>query len=159
MGCRAPWYPASASPENGTVVVIDENPIKEFMVYQNLGADHYLEGDVALSLELLDEAVKAKGGKSRDYPGNGDVWAKYRAVSDETTSASPINVAVLCKALSENMPSDAVYIDETILHRPQILRCIERENPQSYLRPAGGLGQGLGTVSYTHLTLPTNREV
>ena len=53
VGCRAPWYPASASPVNGTVVVIDENPIKEFMVYQDLGADHYLEGDIALSLESV----------------------------------------------------------------------------------------------------------
>ncbi|MEE3246750.1 MAG: thiamine pyrophosphate-binding protein [Chloroflexota bacterium] len=158
VGCRAPWYPASASPVNGTVVVIDENPIKEFMVYQDLGADHYLEGDIALSLELLADAVKAKGAKARDYAGNGEVWHRYRDVSDATANASPIDVGVLCKALSENMPSDAVYIDETILHRPQILRRIERENPQSYLRPAGGLGQGLGTALGVKLAAP-NRPV
>ena len=154
VGCRAPWYPASASPANGTVVVIDENPIKEFMVYQDLGVDHYLEGDIALSLELLADAVKAKGAKARDYAGNGEVWDRYRDVSDATANASPIDVGVLCKALSENMPSDAVYIDETILHRSQILRRIERENPQSYLRPAGGLGQGLGTALGVKLATP-----
>ncbi len=154
IGCRAPWYPASASPANGTVVIIDENPIKEFMVYQDLGADHYLEGDISASLELLTEAIKAKGDTPRDYAGNGDVWDKYRAVSDSSATASPIDVGVLCNALGENMPSNAIYIDETILHRPQILRRIERENPQSYMRPAGGLGQGLGTALGVKLASP-----
>jgi thiamine pyrophosphate-dependent acetolactate synthase large subunit-like protein len=154
VGCRAPWYPASASPENGTVVIIDENPIKEFMVYQDLGADHYLEGDVALSLDLLTEAFQARGGKGKNYGGNGDVWEKYRAVSDEVANSSPIDPGVLCDALSETMPADTIYIDETILHRPQILRRIERSNPQSYLRPAGGLGQGLGTALGVKLASP-----
>jgi acetolactate synthase-1/2/3 large subunit len=154
VGCRAPWYPASASPENGTVVIIDENPIKEFMVYQNLGADYYLEGDIALSLDLLTEAFQTRGGKAKGYAGNGDVWEKYRAVSDGVATSSPIDPGVLCNALSETMPADTIYIDETILHRPQILRRIERSNPQSYLRPAGGLGQGLGTALGVKLASP-----
>ncbi|MBT98534.1 MAG: thiamine pyrophosphate-binding protein [Dehalococcoidia bacterium] len=154
VGARAPWYPASNSPANSTVVVIDENPIKEFMVYQDLGADHYLEGDLAASLELLAEAIKAKGGQPKPISGNGGVWDKYRAISDEAANASPIDVCALCNALSENMPSDAIYIDETILHRPQILRRINRDNPQSYLRPIGGLGQGLGTALGVKLATP-----
>jgi len=154
VGTRAPWYPASARPTNGTVVIIDENPIKEFMVYQDLGADHYLEGDLAASLDLLTEAIRSKGGKSNGYAGNGGVWEKYRAVSDSAANASPIDPGVLCNALSENMPSDAIYIDETIVHRPQILRRIERDNPQSYLRPTGGLGQGLGTALGVKLASP-----
>jgi hypothetical protein len=92
-------------------VIIDENPIKEFMVYQDLGADHYLEGDLAASLDLLTEAIRSKGGKSNGYAGNGGVWEKYRAVSDSAANASPIDPGVLCNALSENMPSDAIYID------------------------------------------------
>ena len=154
VSARAPWYPASASPPNSTVVVIDENPIKEFMVYQDLGADHYLEGDVSVSLQLLADAIKAKGGKPKDYAVNDGVWEKYRAVDDATSNASPISPSVLCNALSENMPSDSIYIDETIVHRPQILRRINRDNPQSYLRPAGGLGQGLGTALGVKLATP-----
>ena len=154
VGTRAPWYPASNSPANSTVVVIDENPIKEFMVYQDLGADHYLEGDLPASLELLAEAIKSKGGQPKAIAGNGGVWDKYRAISDETANASPIDPGVLCNALSENMPADAIYIDETIVHRPQILRRINRDNPQSYLRPIGGLGQGLGTALGVKLATP-----
>ena len=154
VGTRAPWYPASNSPTNSTVVVIDENPIKEFMVYQDLGADHYLEGDLPASLELLAEAIKSKGAKPKTIANNSGVWEKYRALNDGADSSSPIEPGVLCNALSENMPADAIYIDETIVHRPQILRRINRDNPQSYLRPIGGLGQGLGTALGVKLATP-----
>lgn len=134
--------------------MIDENPIKEFMVYQDLGADHYLEGDLPTSLELLAEAIKSMGANPKTIANNREVWDKYRALNDGADSSSPIEPGVLCNALSENMPADAIYIDETIVHRPQILRRINRDNPQSYLRPIGGLGQGLGTALGVKLATP-----
>ena len=57
VGDPAPWYPPSAGPANATVVVIDEYPIKEYMVYQDLHADHYLEGDLPATLAALTQAV------------------------------------------------------------------------------------------------------
>jgi len=36
VACRAPWYPPSRKPTTGTVVAIDENPLKGMMVYQSL---------------------------------------------------------------------------------------------------------------------------
>ena len=154
VGNRAPWYPPSAGPANATVVIIDENPIKEYMVYQDLGADHYLEGDLPLTLELLAAAVKASGAQANGYAGNGGVWEKYRAISDGAANASPIDTGVLCNALNDAMPSNTIFIDETILHRGQILRRINWDNPQSYLRPIGGLGQGLGTALGVKLASP-----
>ena len=154
VGNRAPWYPPSAGPANATVVIIDENPLKEYMVYQDLGADHYLEGDLPLTLELLAAAVKASGAQANGYAGNGGVWEKYRAISDGAANASPIDTGVLCNALNDAMPSNTIFIDETILHRGQILRRINWDNPQSYLRPIGGLGQGLGTALGVKLASP-----
>ena len=61
VACRAPWYPPSRKPTSGTVVAIDENPLKGTMVYQSLQADHYLEGEVVASLRLLLEAATASG--------------------------------------------------------------------------------------------------
>lgn len=47
IGSKAPWYPPSAGPHRAaTVVAIDEQPLKPQMVYQNLGVDLYLEGDL-----------------------------------------------------------------------------------------------------------------
>ncbi len=154
VGNRAPWYPASAGPANATVVIIDENPLKDYMVYQDLGADHYLEGDLPLTLQLLTEAVGSNGAKANGYAGNGGVWEKYWAISDEAADASPIDTGVLCNALSAAMPSNTIFIDETIVHRAQILRRIMWDNPQSYLRVTGGLGQGLGNALGAKLAFP-----
>ncbi|MDP7587940.1 MAG: thiamine pyrophosphate-binding protein [Dehalococcoidia bacterium] len=154
VGNRAPWYPASANPENATVVAIDENPLKEYMVYQDIGADDYLEGDVAASLQLLAEAVKSKGGKANGSAGNGGVWEKYRTIDEKVANSSPIDTGVLCNALNEILPSDTIFIDETITHRAQILRRINWDNPQSYIHSVGGLGQGLGTALGVKLAAP-----
>ena len=47
------------------IVAIHDNPLKTHMVYQNLHADHYLEGDIAASLSLLAAAVPASSDTAR----------------------------------------------------------------------------------------------
>ena len=42
---EAPWYPPSNVPTNATIVALGRNPLKDTMVYQVTGAQHYLEGD------------------------------------------------------------------------------------------------------------------
>jgi acetolactate synthase-1/2/3 large subunit len=43
------------------------------------------------------------------------------------------------------MPADAILVDETITHRPEILRRLDRLQPGSYFEASyGGLGGGLG---------------
>ncbi len=155
VGNRAPWYPPSAGPANATVVVIDEYPLKEYMVYQDLQADYYLEGDLPTTLAALTDALRnnADGGP-RPSPNGDDVWKRYRQLPEGAAASSPIHPGVLCNALSDAMPSNTVYIDETILHRGQILRRIGWDNPLSYMRPAGGLGQGLGLALGAKLASP-----
>ncbi len=57
---RAPWYPPPNRPA-ATVVIVDDHPFKEQMGYQDLQADHYLEGDAVLSVRLLTDAIRAGG--------------------------------------------------------------------------------------------------
>src|SRR5206468_5089643 len=76
VGCRAPWYPPSHKPTTGTIVAIDENPLKGMMVYQSLQADHYLEGEIAASLSLLAEAAKAAGIGSGKHAERRAAWQR-----------------------------------------------------------------------------------
>ena len=155
VGNRAPWYPPSAGPA-APVVAIDEYPIKEYMVHQDLQADCYLEGSLPVTLNALAAAVRERCGDGRGTPpaGPNPVWERYRALDDAAASAAPIAPGFLCNVIGETLPADTVFIDETILHRAQILRRIPGDNPLSYLRPAGGLGQGLGLALGAKLAAP-----
>ena len=155
VGNRAPWYPPSAGPD-ATVVVIDEYPLKEYMVHQDLQADLYLEGSLATTLGTLDAAVRARSGSPPPAlpPHANPVWERYGALSEGAETASPIDPGFLCNTISNTLPSNTVFVDETILHRAQILRRIAWDNPLSYMRPAGGLGQGLGIALGAKLAAP-----
>ena len=68
-GSRAPWYPPQAGPQRATVVAMGETPIKDYMVYQNLFADRYVEGDLTLCLGLLADALRPEAAKQAEHSG------------------------------------------------------------------------------------------
>jgi acetolactate synthase I/II/III large subunit len=156
VGCRAPWYPPSHKPTSGTVVAIDDNPLKGTMVYQSLQADHYLEGEVATSLRLLVEAGKAAGLSAGRHVDRLTGWqrehdrmvAAERATEAEAAAkdSAGIDPLALAGALREAMPANAIYVEETITHSGLLQQHLPWSQPQSFFRAGGGLGQGLGTA-------------
>ena len=163
VGSSVPWYPPHAGPSNGTVVVIDEIPIKGYMTYQNLQADHYLEGNIASSLRLLIKALKAQGpGESSVLQDRRQHWESehnrifdgYRSAAVAAQDDRPIDPVWLCAAISDVMPENAIYVEETITHRQPIQRHISWSQPQSYFHPSGGLGMGLGQALGVKLAAP-----
>jgi acetolactate synthase-1/2/3 large subunit len=163
VGSSVPWYPPHAGPTNGTVVVIDENPIKGYMTYQNLQADHYLEGNIASSLRLLIEALKAQDpGESSVLQDRRQHWESehnrifdgYRSAAAAVKDERPIDPVWLCAAISDVMPENAIYVEETITHRQPIQRHISWSQAQSYFHPSGGLGMGLGQALGVKLAAP-----
>lgn len=161
IGSRAPWYPPSSGPAKGTVVVIDENPLKGQMVYQSLHADLYLEGDVAATLRLLVEALRSgivvderKDKRAYWESEHRKLHQGYRSAEVAAQEKQPIDPVWLCAAMSEVMPRDAIYVEETIVHRPAILRHVHWDRPQSYFHPTGGLGLGLGLALGVKLAMP-----
>lgn len=163
VGARAPWYPPNAGPANATVVAMGETPLKGHMVYQNLQADLYVEGDLTIGLGLLVEALQSDGaldsGKITDRRAHWEtehnkLQENYRKAEAASQSKQPIDPVWLCAALSEVMPKDTIYVEETTTHRTTILRHVQWEQPQSYLHPNGGLGQGLGLALGAKLARP-----
>lgn len=149
---RVPWYPANVRPKNAKVVVIDETPYRVQMVYQNLDADHVLEGDVTFSLQTLTSAVAAAKVPAKTVKERRAIHAKSHAKLDEARLAavaaakgkSPIDPVWLCAALGEALPKDTVYVDETITHRGVVESHLRNQGPGSFLKVRGGLGQCLG---------------
>ncbi len=163
ISSRAPWYPPNAGPKDATVVVMGENPIKGEMVYQNLMADLYVEGDLTLGLGLLIEAMQPHATESQaEIQERRKHWETehnklqdgYRAAAAAAKAKSTIDPVWLCAAISEVMPEDTVYAEETTSHRGAILRHVQWQQPQSYLHPTGGLGQGLGLALGAKLAKP-----
>lgn len=149
---RAPWYPPSNAPRQGQVISISENPIKGHMVYQNLGADGYLEGNVAQNLRALTEELKNIGisAEKRDER-RANVEHDHRLMIDkleqseqDAEAQAKISVPLLCKRIAEHVPADTVFVDETIVHSGSLRAHLNWQKPQSFFRPIGGLGQGLG---------------
>ncbi len=162
VGAKAPWYPPSRKPTTGTVVAIDPNPLKATMVYQSQQADHYLEGGIAGSLQLLLEAAKAAGVSASRFAERRRRWqgehermvAAQLAAEAKAKAADKIEPLALVAALREAMPADAIYVEETITHSGMLRQHLPWSQPRSFFRPGGGLGQGLGTALGVKLGAP-----
>jgi thiamine pyrophosphate-dependent acetolactate synthase large subunit-like protein len=165
--CRAPWYPPSNKPANATIVSIGDNPLKGHVVYQNLQANLYLEGDVALTLRLLAEELKARGSHPDKYKERHDRLRRehdnQHAERGKNTEGhrtdSPIDPYWLLGALRETMPDDAIYVDETIVHSRMIQNDLSWSRPHSFFRSRGGLGQGFGLALGCKLAAPDRTSV
>ena len=149
---RVPWYPPSERPPNAKIVLIDENPYRVQMVYQNLSADHVLEGDVAFSLATLQAAAGAARIAPKAIADRRARHAASHAKMEEARLAAvaaartkrPIDPVWLCAAFAEALPDDTIYVDETVTHRGVVEAHLRNKGPGSFLKVRGGLGQGMG---------------
>lgn len=149
---RAPWSPPSNKPGKATIVNIDETPFRPHMVHQSLQADVFLEGDAVATLRALIEAVRkrdvdAKAVKERLgrwTAGHDALVARKQGQVDDALSKTAITPIGLCATLSDVLPDNTIYIDETITHRRGIIEHVDYKGPLSFFSVAsGGLGQGL----------------
>jgi acetolactate synthase-1/2/3 large subunit len=151
--CRVPWYPAKNRP-SGTVVMIDENPFKTHMVYQNFQADDYLEGYVPATLQMLAEAVRAskpdavkvKDARTKWEANHDKVYGAYAEAEQKARKNGAIHAMTLCSTYAKVLPKDSIYVDECTTHGPLNKRYIASTATQSYFKVPSGLGQGLGTA-------------
>jgi acetolactate synthase-1/2/3 large subunit len=158
----APWYPPSNTPKNAQIVSISENPLKVNMVYQTMEASHYLEGNIAVTLGLLTEALRKLGldgaaiaERRKRWKAEHKKWRDGIVVAEESAAAKDvITIPLLMKTLRDVMPADTTYVDETIVHAGDIRNHIMWDEPHGYFRAPSGLGQGLGYALGVKLALP-----
>ncbi len=165
--CRMPWYPPSKFPAKATIVSIDDNPLKDYMVYQNHKASHYLEGDPIAALGMLVEAIGKAGPdkakiqqrmtRAEDF--HAKLTDRYNTAIAKAGETSPVHPITLFDTLSKVLPDDAIFVDETITHRGLLNQYLRWNDPQKYFRVPSGLGQGLGIALGIKLAAPTRPVV
>jgi acetolactate synthase-1/2/3 large subunit len=166
VNSRTPWYPPNGGPVDARVVVVDDAPFKTHMAYQNLRADELLCGHVPSTLRLLAALLRARTTRDRALvreaqERHGRLARQHDALREERRATVTraqggvgIHPVALCVALSEVLPPDAVYVDDTTVHLPTNRRHLVHSGAQCYLAMRSGLGQGLGVALGVKLASP-----
>ena len=163
VGGRTPWNPPSQRPGKGRIISIGDNPIKQHLAYQNLLADHYIEGDLATSLRLLAKAAKpAKADAAKIDERRASWTARHEAmvrhlqeVAAKERSQPGIGPIALASVAAQVLPADTIFVDETITHMPVMRAHLPLNSAQSFFRVTGGaLGQGIAAALGAKLAAP-----
>ena len=167
VGSRTPWYPPSNYPTAAKIIAIGDHPHKEWLVYQVMHANAYLEGDLAATLNAATAMLNYTGPSDEVKNSRRTKWSKvHTALMDDlkakrqaAAEKGSLNSISICAAVIEIMPPDTIYVDETITHflkmrnhLPVIQAC------SLYKQTVSGLGQGLGLGLGLKLGAP-NRPV
>jgi acetolactate synthase-1/2/3 large subunit len=162
-GGRTPWTPPSRRRTRGYIVAINDEPMKSWLIYQNLQADEYIEGDIAHSLTALAEAASSAGIDRAAVEARRSTWsgmhrnlnAELQSERETAVRNNKFNIAAICEVVRELMPPDAIYIEETVTHAIPLRKHLPLHRPQSFFRHnGGGLGQGIGMALGIKLAAP-----
>ncbi len=150
----APWHPASSAPGPGTkVVVLSDNPLRSDLPFWGYRADLVVTGGVEVSLAMLVERVREAippGARTTTLERWQVRHQKRRdALREEGLAAAgkPLDTRWVAHELNHVLRPDAIVVDETITHRLDVHRFLDRLQPGSFFAGScGGLGTGLGTA-------------
>ena len=162
-GGRTPWTPPSRRRTSGHIVAINDEPMKSWLIYQNLQADQYIEGDIAHTLTALAEAAASVGFDSAAVEARRSTWsgvhrnvnAALQSEREAAARSDKLNVMAICDVVRELMRADAIYVEETVTHAIPLRKHLPLNRPQSFFRHnGGGLGQGIGIALGIKLAAP-----
>src|SRR5260221_257333 len=149
----AGWHPPSALRDT-KVAVLGEDPLHPHLPFWGFRADYVLPGDLESTLPSLTAPFrpKARGApRHRWAQQKAELRSKARAAGEGAT----ITAAWAAHELNEVLPRDAVLVNETISHRGDLVRLLERLQPGAFYESSyGGLGMGLGTALGVKNALP-----
>lgn len=159
--------PALLTASRARVAYLGEDPLHTHLPYWGFRDDISVAGALEPSLALLAERVARavpKGSRSS----TATEWADRNAKSREqwrdkgraSGGAARIESAWIGHELNAVLPEGAIVVDETITHRQDVLRQLERLAPGEFVSASyGGLGMGIGTGLGAKLARPDRTVV
>src|SRR5262245_13124739 len=131
----APWHPPSAI-TGVPVAALGEDPLHSNLPFWGFRADHVVAGDARSSLKTLCSLVKPR-----------KRWLEKK-ISVSPVKAEPrITSAWVAQELNEILPKDTIVVNETISHRGEIMKRLDKLGPGCFFEASyGGLGMGTGTA-------------
>jgi acetolactate synthase-1/2/3 large subunit len=131
----APWHPPSAV-TGVPVAALGEDPLHSNLPYWGFRADHVVAGDVRSSLKSLRALLKPR-----------KPWLEKKIAVEPVKAETRITSAWIAQELNAVLPPDAIVVNETISHRGEIMKRLDRLGPGSFYEASyGGLGMGTGTA-------------
>jgi acetolactate synthase-1/2/3 large subunit len=160
-----PWHPPSKGPGAGCKVIsIGQDPDRALRPYSGYPCDVQICGPAATNLQALTQIVRDLQGHRKAAPYEEratrlhDNHRRLRDAAREEAltarDASPIDPRWLGYAFNEALPTDAVVVNELIVHSQVLNRYLERSRARCYMRSFGGLGQGLPNALGMKLVMP-----
>ena len=151
----APWHPPSSLPASGTkVLALGEDPLHSRLPFWGYRTDLIVTGEAEPSLATLVERVQ-RAVPAGSRAAAAERWrarherrrAALREVARAVGAKGVIDTRWVVHELSEVLPPGAIVIDETITHRLDIHKMLDRLEPGAFYEAAyGGLGMGLGVA-------------
>jgi acetolactate synthase-1/2/3 large subunit len=134
------------------VAVLGEDPLHSRLPFWGFRTDLLVAGDPEASLGMLVERTRAlvpagsRTTAAERWRNRHEVRrAAVRAEAGAASAKQPIETRWVAHELNAVLPPDAIVVNETITHRLDLDRQLDRLGPGAYFEASyGGLGMGLG---------------
>lgn len=128
-----PWHPPGRITDK-KVLVLGEDPLHPRLPFWGFRADVVGAGNVTNALRSLASRLPRRTAAPVSRP-----------AIDKAAMPAVMNTAWVAHELNEALPDDAILVNETITHRLELHRRIDKLAPGSFFEASyGGLGVGLG---------------
>jgi acetolactate synthase-1/2/3 large subunit len=141
-----PWHPPSKIVDK-KVLVLGEDPLHPRLPFWGFRADVIGAGNVTNALRDLAKRVPKRAAQSFQRP-----------AVQKASQPAVIDTAWVAQQLGEALPRDAILVNETITHRLEIHKRLDKLGSGSFFEASyGGLGGGIGLalgVKHAHRNRP-----
>jgi acetolactate synthase-1/2/3 large subunit len=129
-----PWHPPSSLGRDQKVYAIGEDPLRSNLPYWGYRTDMVIPGELRATLEGLLQRISPRP--------HGE-----KVVRHLEPAPAEMRNPWIAQQLNAALPADAIVVNETITHRLELLRRLDKLRPGGFYESSfGGLGVGLSTA-------------